>query len=173
MGLEVRFERRGSRPLAVVRRRAAAGELSRVVPEACGVVWGAVRARGIAGAGRHVAVYREGRDEVEVGVELGAPFGGHGEVLDSATPAGLVAVATHLGPYAGLGAAHEAIRRRIASEGHAPAGVSWETYDHWREAWDRDPSGIATEVAYLLAEGGPGSWASRRGRVDVGFLEKQ
>src|SRR5438477_219496 len=111
----VRLEQLGSRPLAVVRRRAKQHELSKVVPDACGTVWNVVRAQQIPGAGRHVAVYLDCQIDcqinLEVGVELEAPFAGSGEVVGSATPAGRVAATTHYGPYGLLGEAHEAIRR--------------------------------------------------------------
>jgi len=60
-------------PLAVIRRQARASELSRVVPECCGLVWNAVRAQQ-AKAGRHVAIYWDGTIRLEVGVELFGPF---------------------------------------------------------------------------------------------------
>ena len=79
MEYEVRLEQLSSRPLAVVRRRASSHELAKVVPDACGAVWNVVRAQKIAGAGRHVAVYLDGQINLEVGVELEAPFAGFGE----------------------------------------------------------------------------------------------
>src|SRR5207253_4204571 len=96
MEYDVRLEQRSSRPLAVVRRRASSQELSRVVPDACGAVWNVVRAQQIPGAGRHIAVYLDCQINLEVGVELDAPFAGHGEVVGSATPAGTVATTVHL-----------------------------------------------------------------------------
>ena len=57
MEYDVRLEQLSSRPLAVVRRRASLQQLAKVIPDACGTVWGVVRAQKIAGAGRHVAVY--------------------------------------------------------------------------------------------------------------------
>src|SRR5690242_17594069 len=95
---EIRLEQHSGQPLAVVRRRASSHELARVVPEACGTVWGVVRAQQVPGAGRHVAVYLDCVINLEVGVELEAPFPGHGEVVGSATPAGPVATTTHFGP---------------------------------------------------------------------------
>ena len=74
MKYDVRIENVNSRPLAVVRRRADARDLARVVPEACGVVWGVIRAQNVAGAGRHVAIYWDGAINLEVGVEMDAPF---------------------------------------------------------------------------------------------------
>jgi DNA gyrase inhibitor GyrI len=52
----VEIERLPSMPIVVIRRQMAVSELSRVVPECCGVVWNEVRAQQVP-AGRHVAVY--------------------------------------------------------------------------------------------------------------------
>src|SRR3954447_26680072 len=102
MQYAVRAERVAGVPIAVVSRRAPAGRLPAVVPEACGTVWSAVKALGVRGAGRHVAVYLGATDgllDLEIGVEVPTVVGRHGEVFDSATPAGEVATATHFGPY--------------------------------------------------------------------------
>jgi effector-binding domain-containing protein len=146
----VRLEQHAGLPLAVVRRRAAQHELSRVVPDACGTVWNVIRSQQVPGAGRHVAVYWDGQINLEVGVEVDAPFAGFGEVIGSATPAGLVATTTHYGPYGQLHQAHQAILRWVAANGHTPAGPSWEIYGHWQNEWNNDPSLIRTDVYYLL-----------------------
>jgi hypothetical protein len=150
MEYSIRLEQHQGRPLAVVRRDAAVQDLATVVPNACGAVWGVVRARQIRGAGRHVAVYLDGRITLEVGVELDAPFGGYGEVVDSATSSGLVAATTHYGPYGLLHEAHQSIRRWCLNNGHVPAGPNWEVYGHWKDEWTNDPSRITTDVYYLL-----------------------
>ena len=154
MERDIRLEHHRGRPLAVVRRRAAALDLSKVVPDACGTVWGVLRGQQVAGAGRHVAVYLDGQIDLEVGVEMEEPFAGYGEVVGSTTPSGLVATTTHHGPYGRLHEAHEAIVRWCASNGHALAGANWEVYGHWRDEWNRDPTGITTDVFYLLAAAG-------------------
>ena len=136
MDYVVRLEQLNSLPLAVVRRRAALHELSKVVPDACGAVWDALRSQRITGAGRHVAVYLDDQINLEVGVELDAPFVGSGEVVGSGTPAGLVATTTHYGPYGRLNEAHQAIRRWCENNGHALAGPNWEIYGHWKEEWN-------------------------------------
>jgi hypothetical protein len=97
---DVRVQRLESSPLAVIRRQASASELSRVVPECCGLVWNAVRAQQARG-GRNVAIYWDATIRLEVGAELLGPFAEDGEVVRSATPAGAVASATHFGPYSG------------------------------------------------------------------------
>jgi len=150
MEYDIRLEQLTSLPLAVVRRRASLPELSKVIPDACGLVWNVVRAQKIPGAGRHVALYWDDEFNLEVGVELEAPFAGHGEVVGSATPAGTVATAVHFGPYNQLPVAHQAIRRWCADHGYALAGPNWEIYGHWIHEWCDDPSKIRTDVFYLL-----------------------
>ena len=147
----VRLQRLESVPLAVIRRQAAASELSRLVPQLCGVVWNAVRAQQARG-GRHVAIYWDQAIRLEVGVELEGPFADTGEVVCSATPAGLVAASTHFGPYGGLGAAHAAIRQWASENNRRFAGPNWEIYGHWQREWDADPSRIRTDVYYLVSE---------------------
>jgi effector-binding domain-containing protein len=148
----VQLQRLDSVPLAVIRRQASASELARLVPECCGLAWSAVRAQQ-AKAGRHVAIYWDGSIRLEVGVELHGPFADQGEVVRSATPAGAVASATHFGPYGGLGAAHDAVRRWCTANNHRPAGPNWEIYGHWQNEWNADPSRIRTDVYYLLSDG--------------------
>src|SRR5437773_8901718 len=60
-------------PVAVVRRFVKSFELSRAVPECCGLAWKAVRAQNVK-AGRNVAIYWDGSIRLEAGVELQGPF---------------------------------------------------------------------------------------------------
>ena len=106
MSYAIQIQRLASAPLAVIRRQASASELKRVVPECCGLVWNALRAQQVRG-GRHVAIYWDASIRLEVGVEISGPFVEDGNVVSSATPAGVVASATHYGPYGGLGAVHD------------------------------------------------------------------
>jgi len=147
----VRLEQYSSIPLAVVNRRASAQELSRVVPEACGTVWNALKSQNIAGAGRHVALYLDDQINLQVGVELAAPFTGVDEVVPSAIPAGAVATVTHFGPYHQLAAAHDAIHGWCSMHHHKLSGPRWEIYDHWKDECNKDPSAIRTDVYYLLS----------------------
>jgi effector-binding domain-containing protein len=151
MTYSIRLEQLVGRPLAVVRRQAKLQDLSKVVPDSCGAVWKVVRAQQIPGAGRHIAVYLDDVINLEVGVELDAPFNGHGEVVGSISPSGTVATTTHYGPYAQLHKAHEAVRQWCANSGHTLAGPNWEIYGHWKDEWNTDPSKITTDVFYLLA----------------------
>jgi effector-binding domain-containing protein len=145
----VQLQQLESIPLAVVRRQANASELSRLVPECCGLVWDAVRAQQTK-AGRHVAIYWDSRIRLEVGVELLGPFADRGDVVRSGTPAGPVAWATHFGPYQGLGATHDAVRRWCKTNNYNLAGPNWEIYGHWLPEWNSDPSRIRTDVYYQV-----------------------
>jgi effector-binding domain-containing protein len=149
MDYHVRIENVDSQPLAVVRRQARLGELKVVVPEACGVVWKAVRAMKLEGVGRHVAVYLDEVINLEVGVEVAKPFEARGDVIPSETPGGWVAAVRHFGPYARLHQAHEAIRAWCLAQGREVAGPNWEVYGHWTE----DEAKLRTDVYYLLADG--------------------
>ena len=153
MSYSVQLQQLESIPLAVVRRQAGRSELSRLVPECCGIVWNAVRAQQTQ-AGRHVAIYWDGGIRLEVGVELQGPFVETGDVVRSATPAGMVAWTTHVGPYGGLGGAHAVVRRWCEDNGHHLAGPSWEIYGHWEAKWNADPSRIRTDVYYLVSGAG-------------------
>jgi effector-binding domain-containing protein len=146
----VQLQQLTSVPVVVIRRQARQSELSRIVPECCGLVWNEVRAQQTK-AGRNVAVYWDGSIRLEVGVELLGPFAEHGEVVLSATPAGAVASATHFGPYSGLGSAHNAIHQWCKANNHTFAGPSWEIYGHWQPEWNTNPSQIRTDVYYQLA----------------------
>src|SRR6187200_1046178 len=114
-------------PLAVIRRHVSRSELAHVVPECCGLVWSAVKAQQARG-GRHVAVYLDDTIRLEVGAEILGPFSESDDVALSTTPAGTVASTTHFGPYTGLGAAHDAIRRWCETSQRALAGPNWEIY---------------------------------------------
>jgi effector-binding domain-containing protein len=145
----VHVQRLPSVRLAVIRRQARQSELSRVVPECCGLVWNQVRAQHAKG-GRHVAIYWDGSIRLEVGVELDGPFTEQGDVVLSATPAGEAATTTHFGPYGNLGAAHDAVQGWVRANQRQLAGPSWEIYGHWLPEWNSDPSKIRTDVFYLL-----------------------
>jgi effector-binding domain-containing protein len=153
MTYTVRLERVMSRPIAVVRRRVSPSDLPRIVPEACGLVWETLKAAQVKDAGRHITVYREAEEgllDIEVGVEVVAPFRGRDEVVGSSTSTGDTATVTHFGPYGRLGEAHHAIRQWCAAQGRTTAGVNWELYGHWLSEWNRDPSKIRTDIFYLL-----------------------
>ncbi len=152
MNYDPRLEQFAGAHLAVVRRCATLQELSRVVPEACGTVWNALRSNHIKGAGRHVAVYLDDAINIEIGVELASPLAAPiGEVLPSTIPAGPVVTTTHLGPYQNLMNAHKAIHDWCRANNRQPIRPCWEIYAHWQNDWNHSPEKIRTDVFYLLA----------------------
>lgn len=139
-------------PLLVVRRRARQNELSRVVPDGCGTVWNFIRENGITPRGRNVAVYRHTETsalDVEIGVEVGPNAIGGGEVILSATPAGIATTVAHVGSYSLLSKANEAIKAWCDANQRQVAGPSWEVYGHWTD----DAAKLRTDVFYLLKPG--------------------
>jgi effector-binding domain-containing protein len=137
--------------IAAVPRRAKLGELSKVVPQACGDSWNLVKRLGIK-AGRNVAVYLagdvSGDIDMEIGQEAFQPFQSTSDLICSSTPGGEVATTAHIGPYDRLGDAHRAIVKWAADHQRSLAGPNWEIYGHWTD----DPTRLRTDVFYLLAE---------------------
>lgn len=165
MTRQIRLEHPSPRPLAVVRRRGTSADLPRIIPEACGLVWTAVRTLNISGPGRHVAVFWDDEINLSIGVEVAAPFTPAGDLECSFTPAGPVATAAHIGPYQTLAQTHQAVRDWCDRHGYGLAGPRWEIYGHWDEEWNRDPGKIRTDVFYLLTAGADasGSGGTARG----------
>lgn len=145
----VQLQRLPSVHLAVIRRVVAPSELSRVVPEFCGLAFNAVRAQQFT-PGRNVALFWNDEIRLEAGVELAEPFEERDGLVRSATPAGLTAFATHFGPYSEIGETHEAIIAWCKEQPHRLAGPRWEIYGHWQAEWNDDPSRIRTDVFHHI-----------------------
>lgn len=109
-------------------------------------VWACLRAGGVHRGCRNVMLYLDEVPHVEVGVELTQPCPLTGRVVASSLPGGSVAMATHWGPYEGLGAAHDAVKRWCQAQGRERGGPWWEVYG----PHDDDPAKVWTEVYYLL-----------------------
>ena len=145
----ITLESRAGTLVAVVRRLVRPTELSRAVRDGCGTVWAGLKAQGLRG-GRNIAIYWDDDIRLEAGVEMPEGFAEQEGIVRSSTPAGLVVVVRHLGPYGTLSVAHLAIHGWCEANQHRPLGPRWEIYGHWKAAWDTDPSSIETEVAYLV-----------------------
>jgi effector-binding domain-containing protein len=150
MEYQVRVHPVASQLTAVVRCRATVAELAQVIPQACGEVWAFLRSAHLPRPGRNLALYLDCEMNIECGVEVFQPFAGNDRIICSSTPAGVVATAAHLGPYARLGEAHTAVLRWCAEHGHVLAGPSWEVYGHWTD----DPAQLRTAIFYLLRTAG-------------------
>ena len=146
MPYEIRVEQVEPKPMIAVRRKASPPQLPEVIPKALGPVWDFIRARHVPHTGINVAYYLDGEINLELGVYVSGPFVPSGEIVSCATPGGMVAAATHFGPYNRLGDAHHALHEWSRIEGRRFAGPSWEVYGHW----DDDPAKLRTDVFYLL-----------------------
>jgi len=84
--------------------------------------------------------------DVAFGVQIVRPFESEGEVIYIETPAGEVVMTTHIGSYARLAAAHNALHSWRAATGRAFGAYSWEIYGDWTD----DETKLETQVIYLL-----------------------
>ena len=136
-----------ARPTAVVAATTTWAEFQKLWPELLGEVWACLRAAGIQRGCPNVMLYIDGVPHVEIGVELRQPCLLTGRVVASALPAGRVAMTVHLGAYADLGSAHQAVLVWCAANGESVTGTRWEVYGPHRD----DPAEVWTEVHWLLA----------------------
>jgi effector-binding domain-containing protein len=136
-----------ARPTAVAAATTTWQEFPTLWRDLLDEVWTCLRAGGITRGCRNVMLYRDDVPHVEVGVELLQPCRLTGRVVASTLPAGQVAMTTHRGSYAGLGAAHRAVIDWCAAQGRRLAGTRWEVYGPHSE----DPAEVWTEVYWLLA----------------------
>jgi effector-binding domain-containing protein len=152
------------RPTAVVCATTTWQQFPTVWGPLLGEVWDCLRAAGITGGCRNVMLYRDDvlhrdvlhgdvrhRDhvpsvDVEVGVLLGQPCPLAGRVVASSLPAGTAATAVHRGSFAGVWAAHDAVRQWCRDRGSRPTGTRWEIYGPHHD----DPAQQWTEVYWLL-----------------------
>jgi hypothetical protein len=73
-------------------------------------------------------------------------FDSKGEVICTETPAGEVAMTTHIGGYDKLADAYDAIHSWRAATDRTFASWSWEIYGDWTD----DTTKLETQVVYLL-----------------------
>src|SRR5262245_13129995 len=142
----------GAQPLAAVRRRVLIGNVGKAWKPALDLVWEFLRRNeGLRTDGHNCFLYHppargEAEMIVDFGVQVIRPFQGAGEVVCTETPAGEVAMTTHVGSYSRLAAAHDAISSWRATTGCAFGPCSWEIYGDWTA----DEAKLETQVVYLL-----------------------
>jgi hypothetical protein len=146
------------RRLAAVRRRINVSGIASAWRPALDQVWAFLRAHpelreggDDAFHGHNVFLYHhgEGRQapmDIDFGVQVPRPFEPLGEIINSETPAGQVALAVHVGAYGKLPGTHDAIHAWCAEHHRTIGKQSWEIYGDWTN----DESKLETTVAYLL-----------------------
>jgi effector-binding domain-containing protein len=147
MSYQVTVTDAGARPTAVVAAATTWPEFPALWKPLLDEVWACLRAGGITRGCRNIMLYLDDVPHVEVGVLLDQPCPLTGPVVASSLPAGRAAMTVHRGPYAGLGAAHQAVQDWCAAQRRPAAGPRWEIYG----PHDDDPAKVWTEVHYLLA----------------------
>ncbi len=152
MSYEVIIKTVNAQPLAAVRRRVLIGEIGRAWKPALDLVWEFLgRSQGLRTGGHNCFLYhhpanRDAEMDVDFGVQVIRPFESEGEVIWTETPAGEVAMTTHIGSYARLAGAHDAIHSWRAASGRTFGGYSWEIYGDWTD----DETKLETQIVYLL-----------------------
>jgi DNA gyrase inhibitor GyrI len=152
MSIPVSVRTVASMKLAAVRRRVAIGAIGTAWRPALDKVWEFLRTQpGLRTDGHNVLLYHHParRDlpmDVDFGVEVTRAFEPAGEVYVTETPAGMVAVAVHVGAYERMKETHDAIHAWREANHRAFAGKSWEIYGDWSD----DPSKLETTIMYLL-----------------------
>ncbi|HKX30582.1 MAG TPA: GyrI-like domain-containing protein [Blastocatellia bacterium] len=153
MNYEVVTKNVSAQPLAAVRRRALSQDVGRIWRPALDLVWEFLRRHeGLRTDGHNCFLYRHSAPgdaamDICFGVQVIRSFEGEGEVICTETPAGEVAMTTHVGSYDRLAAADEAIHSWRAATGRTFGGCSWEIYGDWTD----DTAKLETQIVYLLS----------------------
>jgi effector-binding domain-containing protein len=158
MTYEIQVREVPAGPLAVVKGRATKGNLGQQIRPLFDQVYAALKTSTVRQAGQNVILYDNISGEnpapagegfpIEVGVQVAAPFESEGDLICSATPAGVVATVVYMGPYDQMRKAYDALDRWCNDSGRKRAGPSWEIYGDWEE----QPEKLHTDVFYLLKE---------------------
>ncbi len=140
MPYEVKVQEVAPQPIAAVRHQMPPADISSVMGEAFGRVFGYMARAGATPAGPPLAVYHHFDEEsvdFEIGVPVMAPIQeepGSGDpsahpVHNFELPGGMVATTLHIGPYDGLETVWAAITGWAQDHGHETTDLAcWESY---------------------------------------------
>lgn len=137
-----------STPTAVVREEMAIDEIPRRVGSMFDAVYTALPSSPATQDGQNIAVYApngDGRDVVEVGVQVAEPFEGSDALVCSALPSGPALHHRHVGSYALIGRVFTEMYAWAADNDLATTGVGVEVYG------DHDPDRPITDLYVMLA----------------------
>jgi effector-binding domain-containing protein len=149
MEYEVRLETVEPRMLAAARGRCTTmAEIPAKIRELLDQVWPYVKEHKIQTTGINVVLYRPEPEglQMEAGAWVTSAFPESPQVVQRSTPGGMVATTTHVGPYQGIPAAHDAIAKWCRDNHRERAGPNWEVYGHWTD----DPAKLQTDIFHLL-----------------------
>jgi effector-binding domain-containing protein len=118
-------------PAAVVTGRVEHLGIADFVGPAFREVMQVVQHQGLQPAGPPFGRYRPTEDggwDITAGFPVSDPPNSNGRVVGMTLPGGAVARTLHVGSYATVGAAYEAVDSWLGAHGYAPAGEPWESY---------------------------------------------
>lgn len=131
MDYDIQLVDRPEQPAAVVRGRVSHEGIGAFLGPAFGEVMAAAASQGLHVMGPPFGRYRalDGGDwDLQAGFPVNAALTAAGRVEPAELPAGPLARTVHVGDYAGVGAAYEAVTSWLAAQGYAAAGEPWECY---------------------------------------------
>jgi effector-binding domain-containing protein len=139
------------RNIAAVHARVLVEDIPKTFARYLDQVYAAAKAGAVQLDGQNVFLYRCVTDrrspmDLAFGVGVLAPFKAVGAVEPTQVPGGEVATTTHLGSYAGLREAHDAVIEWCRYNGRRLTGTSWEVYGHWVD----DETKLRTDIFYQL-----------------------
>ncbi len=135
-----------AQPTAVVAEATTWKVFPALWPQLLERVLTAVRSEGSISPGRNVMLYKDDVPNVEVGVEVAAPFAQMGAVVSSYLPPGRAAMTRHIGRYEDLGLAHRAIIEWCDRLELQRVGPRFDLYGRWRD----DSADQEVEFYYLV-----------------------
>lgn len=150
MDTEIRIVRTAAMPFAAVVLRTTFSRLPKETIACYDALYSLISAGKLTKQGHNIAMYRnvdKNEVDVEIGVQVSAPFEDLGQVVFREIPAGSAATLTYYGPYSGLPAAHSSVIEWARKTGAELAGVNWEIYGDWSD----DPAQLRTDIFHLLA----------------------
>ena len=127
------IERRdlAAQPFMFVRLKAGRHEISKAIAEGLGKAFPYVMQAGLPLAGRPTARYLTsgpGLFDMQIGVPIGVPSPGAGDVQAGELPGGPIAVGVHAGAYDQLAETYAAMERWMEANGYRPGAAPWESY---------------------------------------------
>lgn len=131
MSYDIEVIDRPEQPAAVVRSQVEHHGIAEFLGAAFGEVMQAVQRQGLQPVGPPFGRYRPtgaGGWDVTAGFPVTGPPTSDGRVGATTLPGGAVARTLHVGSYATVGAAYEAVGSWLGTHGYAPAGEPWESY---------------------------------------------
>lgn len=88
--------------------------------------------------------------DVEIGFPVSKPIVGKGDIQASEVPGGKLAFAMHVGRYADIAPAYDALSQFVKEQGFEPTGISYEFYLNDPEETPQEK--LQTQIVFPLKE---------------------